>query len=286
MNILNLKSPVLIATIFAVIASILGAVDGVIVRVLTNNLHPFVIVFFRCLFGLVFVIPLFFNDKNIFKSNFFYLHFVRAFLKICSLVLLFLAIKSSILSDVITITFVIPIFIILGSVLFLNEQPTSNHIFLSFLGLVGVLIILKPGQGVFASPLMYAVFAAILSAIIQLILKFMSNKDSTNTLVAWNLVCIVPISFLPAYIFWSNPTMDMYFLLILQGLIGLINMAIMTKAFQLVDASYIAPYDFLRLPFISLLSFLYFTETPELTTFIGGIIIFSSSFFMTRLKKI
>ena len=286
MNILNLKSPILIATIFAVIASILGAVDGVIVRVLTNNLHPFVIVFFRCLFGLVFVIPLFFNDKNIFKSNFFYLHFVRAFLKICSLVLLFLAIKSSILSDVISITFVTPIFIILGSVLFLNEQPTSNHIFLSFLGLVGVLIILKPGQGVFASPLMYAVFAAILSAIIQLILKFMSNKDSTNTLVAWNLVCIVPISFLPAYIFWSNPTMDMYFLLILQGLIGLINMAIMTKAFQLVDASYIAPYDFLRLPFISLLSFLYFTETPELTTFIGAIIIFSSSFFMTRLKKI
>ena len=286
MNILNLKSPILIATIFAVIASILGAVDGVIVRVLTNNLHPFVIVFFRCLFGLVFVIPLFFNDKNIFKSNFFYLHFVRAFLKICSLVLLFLAIKSSILSDVISITFVTPIFIILGSVLFLNEQPTSNHIFLSFLGFVGVLIILKPGQGVFASPLMYAVFAAILSAIIQLILKFMSNKDSTNTLVAWNLVCIVPISFLPAYIFWSNPTMDMYFLLILQGLIGLINMAIMTKAFQLVDASYIAPYDFLRLPFISLLSFLYFTETPELTTFIGAIIIFSSSFFMTRLKKI
>ena len=285
MNILNLKSPILIATIFAVIASILGAVDGVIVRVLTNNLHPFVIVFFRCLFGLVFVIPLFFNDKNIFKSNFFYLHFVRAFLKICSLVLLFLAIKSSILSDVISITFVTPIFIILGSVLFLNEQPTSNHIFLSFLGLVGVLIILKPGQGVFASPLMYAVFAAILSAIIQLILKFMSNKDSTNTLVAWNLVCIVPISFLPAYIFWSNPTMDMYFLLILQGLIGLINMAIMTKAFQLVDASYIAPYDFLRLPFISLLSFLYFTETPELTTFIGAVIIFSSSFFMTRLKK-
>ena len=285
MNILNLKSPILIATIFAVIASILGAVDGVIVRVLTNNLHPFVIVFFRCLFGLVFVIPLFFNDKNIFKSNFFYLHFVRAFLKICSLVLLFLAIKSSILSDVISITFVTPIFIILGSVLFLNEQPTSNHIFLSFLGFVGVLIILKPGQGVFASPLMYAVFAAILSAIIQLILKFMSNKDSTNTLVAWNLVCIVPISFLPAYIFWSNPTMDMYFLLILQGLIGLINMAIMTKAFQLVDASYIAPYDFLRLPFISLLSFLYFSETPELTTFIGAVIIFSSSFFMTRLKK-
>ena len=285
MNILNFKSPILIATTFAVIASILGAVDGVIVRVLTNELHPFVIVFFRCLFGLIFVIPLFFNNKNIFKSNFFYLHFVRAFLKIFSLVLLFYAIKYSILSDVISITFVTPIFIILGSILFLNEQPTVNHILLSFAGLVGVLIILKPAQGVLASPLMLALLAAIISSIIQLILKFMSTKDTTNTLVAWNLICIVPISFLPAYYFWTTPTSDMYFLLILQGFIGLINMTIMTKAYQLVDASYIAPYDFLRLPFISILAFLYFSETLEISTFIGAIIIFSSSLFMTRLKK-
>ena len=285
MNFLNLKSPIMIATTLAVIVAILGAIDGVIVRILSDDLHPFVIVFFRCLFGLILVIPLFLKDKKIFQSNFFFLHFFRAFLKICSLVAFFIAIKYAILSDVIAISFITPIFIILGSVLFLREKPTFYHIMLSFVGFAGVLIILKPGQGMIESPLMWAILAAILSAIIQLILKYMSNEDSTNTLVAWNLVCIVPISFVPAYYFWTNPTLEMYFLLSIQGLIGLLNMLFMTRVFHMVDISYVAPYDFLRLPFVTILAFLIFSEIPELSTFIGAIIIFSSNFLIKKLKK-
>ena len=285
MSFLNFKSPVMIATTLAIIVAILSAIDGVIVRSLSNELHPFVIVFFRCLFGLILVIPLFIRDRKIFKSNFFFLHFFRAFLKICSLVSFFLAIKYAILSDVIAISFITPIFIILGSVLFLKETPTINHIILAFIGFIGILIILKPSDGFIQSPLLWAVFAAILSAIIQLILKYMSNKDSTNTLVAWNLVCIVPISFIPAYYYWTNPTFEMYILLSIQGLIGLMNMLFMTRAFHMVDISYIAPYDFLRLPFITILAFLIFNEMPELSTFLGAIIIFSSNFFMAKLKR-
>ncbi len=53
----------------------------------------------------------------------------------------------------------------------------------------------------------------------------------------------------------------------------------------MVDISYVAPYDFLRLPFVTILAFLIFSEIPELSTFIGAIIIFSSNFLIKKLKK-
>jgi len=62
-------------------------------------------------------------------------------------------------------------------------------------------------------------------------------------------------------------------------------MALMTKAMTLSDVSYLAPYDFLRLPIISILAFIFFDETPELSTLIGALIIFISSFLISNLAK-
>ena len=63
-------------------------------------------------------------------------------------------------------------------------------------------------------------------------------------------------------------------------------MLFMTKAMSIVNISYLAPYDFLRLPIISILAFIMFDEIPDFATFVGAIIIFLSSFFMTNLRDL
>ena len=278
-------SPIIFATFLAITTSFLGAIDGIIVRILTNDLHPFLIVFYRSIFGLIIIIPIFINNKNVFVSSYKYLHFFRALLKICTLVAFFLAIKSVVLSDVTAISFITPILIILGSILFLKEMPSKKHLILAFFGFLGILIILKPGQNSVPIAIYWALLGAILSAIIQLILKRMSSKDSLETLLAWNLLCTVPLAFIPAYFFWTAPTFFMFMLLSVQGLIGVLNMLMMTKAMTMSDISYIAPFDFLRLPIISMLAFLIFDEIPELTTLIGAFIIFLSSFLISNITK-
>jgi len=62
-------------------------------------------------------------------------------------------------------------------------------------------------------------------------------------------------------------------------------MLFMTKAMSMANISYLAPYDFLRLPIVSILAFSMFNETPDFSTFVGAIIIFFSSFFMTNLAS-
>lgn len=279
------KSPIFIATILAISVSFLSAFDGIIVRILTDELHPFLIVFYRSLFGLILIVPLFLKDRTVFISKYKYLHFVRAFLKICALTSFFFAIKFVALSDVTAISFITPILIILGSILVLNEKPNRMHVLFAFLGFLGIIIILKPGYSIIPLAIYLAFIGAILSACIQLILKKMSSKDSSSTLIVWNLLCTVPLVFIPACFFWVVPSFDLLLLLSIQGLIGVLNMVLMTKAMTLSDVSYIAPYDFLRLPIISILAFMFFDETPELSTLIGAFIIFMSSFLMFNSVK-
>jgi drug/metabolite transporter (DMT)-like permease len=274
-----------IATIIAIFVSFLCAVDGIIVRILTDELHPFLIVFYRSLFGLIIIIPFFLKDKKIFISHYKYLHFLRALLKIGALTSFFLAIKYVVLSDVTAVSFITPILIILGSILFLKEKPKKNHFLLSVISFIGILVILKPGQDVVPLAIYWAITGAFLGACIQLILKKMSSKDSSNTLIAWNLICTVPLSFIPAYFFWKIPSLEMCSLLFIQGIIGLLNMAFLTKAMTISDINYLAPYDFLRLPIISILAFILFDEIPDISTLIGAFIIFISSFYISSSIK-
>jgi len=278
-------NPILFPTILAIIVSFFGALDGIIVRILTSEIHPFLIVFYRSLFGLSIIIPFFLNNKKVFVSSYRFLHIFRAFLKISALTSFFLAFKSINLSDVVSISFLTPLLIIIGSILFLNETPTRNHVLFSLLGFLGILIILKPGFALVPYSFYWAILGAFLSALIQLILKKMSSKDSPNTLTVWNLIYTVPLAFIPAIFYWVTPTLEMFILLILQGFIGVLNMLFMTKAMSIANISYLAPYDFLRLPIVSILAFSVFNEIPDFSTFVGAIIIFFSSFFMTNLAS-
>lgn len=279
-----MKTPIFfIPTMLAIFVSFLGALDGIIVRILSSDIHPFLIVFYRSIFGLIIIIPIFLKERDVFISSYRYLHLFRAFLKILALTSFFLAFKSVSLSDVVSISFITPLLIILGSIMFLKETPTKKHIIFSFIGFIGILIILKPGFSSIPDALYWALIGAILSACIQLILKKMSNKDKPNTLTVWNLLCTVPLAFIPALFFWTNLSFEMFILLTIQGLIGVLNMLFITKAMSMVDISYLAPYDFLRLPIISILAFMMFDEIPSASTLLGALIIFLSGFLISNL---
>lgn len=262
--------------------TILAAIDSVIVRVLTEDLHPFTIVFFRSFFGLLWVAPWILRDRRALQSNYVFLHVVRAGLKMLSLFAFFTAIAAATLADVTAIAFTTPIFLTIGAWVFLKEPVVFKRVLAVVAGFAGALIILQPGQAEWSTPLLYALLGALLTAIIQLILKSMSAKDSTETLVAWNLIVTVPMAAIPLYWFWSSPSLENIALLALQGALGACNMAFMARALSLVQASYLAPLDFLRLPIVAILAYLFFAEIPTFATVIGGVVIFSSSLLLAK----
>ncbi|NQW00803.1 MAG: DMT family transporter [Rhodospirillales bacterium] len=258
----------------------LSAADTIMVRLLTQDLHPFLIVFFRSVFGLLFISPWILRKSSVLKSNYAWLHLLRAALKILSLVAFFLAIAEAALADVTAIAFTTPVFVTLGAWAILKEQPGLRRVIAVIFGFVGVLVIIRPGSGPVSPALFYAVGGAMIAAVIHLMLKRMSARDSTETLIAWNLIVTVPLAAIPVYWFWTTPSWQQLALLALQGGVGALNMAMITRAMALADVSHIAPIDFLRLPAVALLAYLLFGEAVTASTLLGGGVIFVSTLLM------
>ncbi len=187
------------------------------------------------------------------------------------------------IAEVTPIGYISPIFVTIGAWMFLGEKPVWLRIVAVAIGFAGVIFVLRPGQQAgIPIGLLFALSGALLTAAIQLILKPMTAKDSSETLVAWNLILMVPIALVPALFVWSTPTLFEWGILAVQGVLGAVAMTLATKAFSLADASLITPFDFLRLPFVALLGFVLFAETVPVTTWIGGAVIFVATLLMAR----
>lgn len=263
--------------------AVIGALDAVIVRFISPSVHPFIIGFTRSLFGLLAFLPWILSHPQILKSQYRFRHVLRAALKLGSLIAFFAAYASSSLADVTAIAFTTPIFVTVGAWIFLNESPRALRLAAVFIGFSGVFVVLQPGQhNTVATGLWLALLGAFLAALIQLILKPMSARDSTQTLVAWNLIVTVPLAAIPASLVWQMPSAFEWMLLALQGVMGALAMAMATRAFALADASLISPIDFLRLPLVAALAYWVFGQVADISTWIGGVMIFTATLLMAR----
>ncbi len=268
--------PMLAVTLMMIVA-LLSAMDATIVRLLANQVHPFVIGFFRSLFGLLAVLPLIIRRVDLAGSPYRWLHAIRAGMKLLALVSFFVAFANAPLAEVTTISFTAPIFLTLGGWLLLRERLAMSHALALLVGFGGMLLVMKPGGGSVSTALLFAVAGALITASIQLILRRMSVRDTTERLVAWNLLTMVPIALIPAIIFWTTPTFAQLGLLTAQGLLGVLNMTLVTRSLSIARVSLIAPLDFLRLPLVAVLAYFMFGEIPEASTWIGAAVIFSST---------
>jgi len=272
----SLNRPAL-ATVLMVTVALLSSADAAIVRLLANEVHPFVIGFFRSLFGLLVVMPWIILRVQLAESPYRLLHAIRAGMKLLALVSFFVAFAHAPLAEVITISFTTPIFLTLGGWLLLRERMVPSRALALVVAFGGMLLVIQPGNGGISIALLFALAGALITAAIQLILKHMSAHDTTDRLVAWNLLTMVPLALVPAIIFWTTPTLTQLALLIAQGLFGALNMTLITRALSLADVSFIAPLDFLRLPLVAALAYLMFGEIPEVSTWIGAAVIFGST---------
>lgn len=271
----------LLAAALMVVAAIFNSFDAVIVRSLAGEVHPLMIGFFRSFFGLIVVLPWVMTRVDLKASPYRFQHVLRAGLKLASLVALFVAFAHAPLADATAINFTMPVFLVLGAWMFLGERIGLSSIVGVIAGFVGIVIIIRPGASAFDPWLLFALAGAILMAASQLMLRRMADHDTTQRLVAWNLIATVPLGFVAMLPVWTALDAGQMTLLALQGGLGALNMTLVTMAFGLASASFLAPFDFLRLPVVACLAFLLFGEIAPVETWIGAAIIFGSALFAT-----
>lgn len=278
--------PAMQAVGLAALAAGLAAIDAAIVRALGGSVHPFVIGFFRAVFGALAVLPWIALRPGVLRTVYpIGQHALRAGLKLLALVSFFAAFSHGQLTDVTAIAFTSPIFVVVGAALLLGERLGLRMILAVLASFLGALLVIRPDGGALTVGMGFALIGAMLTALIQLMLKSMSAGDRTDTLVVWNLLLTAPMALVPALVFWTAPTLWETGLLAVQGVLGAACMALMTHAFSLADASLVAPVDFLRLPLVAALAYLAFGEVAGPMTWLGGAIICGSALAVSRVRR-
>jgi len=253
------------------------------VRHLGQDLHIFVISFWRFVLGLIFFAPWFLRVGLAgLKSERYGLHAIRAAFLIAASVSIMMAIMLMPLDEATALSFTTPLFTTLGAILFLREKAGLRRWLALIIGFVGMLIILRPGVEMFDYAALLILISAITFSGVVLCGKVLVRYDSPSSLVFFLALFAVPLSLGPALFYWQTPTLEHFGWLALIAFFSNTNMYGIAKSLQNGDASATQPYDFLRLPVMAGIGWLAFGEASDVFTWLGAGVIFASTVFITR----
>ena len=178
------------------------------------------------------------------------------------------------LAMVFALEFTMPAWTALLAVWLLHERMSPSRIGVVVFGLIGVLVILRPGIASFNPAALLVLLAAFGYAITMVTTKKLTMTESTFSIIFWMAVIQFPISLIG-----SDPTFFLRFeardILPLLGvaMAGLSSHYCLSNAFRAGDATLVVPLDFMRIPLIAVVGWAFYGERLDIFVLLGALII-------------
>lgn len=189
-----------------------------------------------------------------------------------------------------------PLFVVAGSAFFLKEHVGLPRITATLIGFAGALIILEPWHG-FNPDRIFPLAASVAWAMSSLCVRPLAQRDSAETITLWLLILFTPMAFLATFVypdfnaqagsFWGiskgvlipGETAVML-LLIVAGFLSAMAQLCLALSYKMGDASYVQPFDHVKLLFNILISWWLFRDSPQGVLWVGIVLILGSSLFI------
>ena len=269
-------------TLLAISATLFGSFMGAGVKLLSDDLHPIIICFYRCLMGLIIITP--FVARNNFRAlqtDNMRLQIFRALINIISMICWFSAIGMMHFEKATALGFTTPLFTTVLAVLILGEVIRFHRTAALLLGFIGILIIIRPGYVPFEFGTILMLIASFSFSFVLIFVKKLSATDSSLTIIFYHLLYMTPVFFILSLFYWQTITFDQIIIFSLMGASGLLSHWCLAQAFKMSDTTFVMPLQFTKLIWASLIGLFIFAEQPDIWTWIGGIIIFISVVYIT-----
>lgn len=186
------------------------------------------------------------------------------------------------LAEATSLGFTAPLFATLGAVFFLHEIVRFRRWFAILFGFIGTLIILRPGLQIITPEALYILIGAIFVAGGFMLVKILSKTESPTTMVLFMALFLTPLSLIPALFVWVWPSPEAWIWLIIVGTTATCGHLLFNRAFAVTDVTAVLPFDYCRLIFAAGIGLFMFNEMPDMWTWIGGSVIFSSTIYIAN----
>jgi drug/metabolite transporter (DMT)-like permease len=181
------------------------------------------------------------------------------------------------IGQVVAIEFTMPIWTAVLAAMFLGERITVWKLFAIVLGLVGVVMIVRPATGEINPGQLIALAAAVGFGISVAMVKSLTRTEQTVTIIFYMLAVQTAGSVLPALYAWHWPSLTTWGWGLVIAFCGTFSHYCMARAMLYADATVVIPMDFLRVPLTALVGWLLYSERLDALTVLGAALILTGN---------
>lgn len=215
------------------------------------------------------------------------LHLLRGGMGIAMMAAFVYALRTLPLANAYSIFFVAPLLITALSGPLLGERVGPRRWAAIAIGLVGVLVLLRPsGDGLLSAAAAMVLLAALMYAASAITVRWLARTDSNQAMVVWLLGLMALGAGLLAWPQWVPLRAEHLWLVAGVGIAGALGQYAITDAFRLGEASLLAPLEYTALVWGVLLDLGLWRTLPDGTTWLGAAIIVASGLYLLRRERV
>jgi drug/metabolite transporter (DMT)-like permease len=175
-----------------------------------------------------------------------------------------------------------PLFIPIIAYVWIHEPVERKVRGAIIIGFIGIILILKPGTGVFQPIAFVGLGAGLMGALAMVSIRRMSSSEPTIRIVFYFTVFGTLISAMPLVWSWQSPKAEIWWLLVLMGLLAAVGQFLLTKGYSLAPAAKVGPFSYSNVVFAMLLGWLLWGEILDFLTWVGAFLICIAGIITTR----
>lgn len=215
------------------------------------------------------------------------LHLLRGVLGVGMMVGFVYGLARMPLSTAYAIVFVAPLMITALAVPLLGEKVGPRRWTAIAVGLVGVLVVLRPtGDGVATTAGLVVVLAALCYSIAAITVRKLALRDSPEAMVFWFLTLLAVFAGSVAAFDWRPVQAGHLWVIGVVGASGALGQAALTQAFRIGEASQIAPLEYAALLWVVVIDLVVWQALPDGRTWLGAAIIVASGLYLIRRERV
>lgn len=275
--------------ILMILATLSFALQDGLSRFLAGNYNVYMIVMIRYWF--LFILVVFVasrSQKGLLKTastNFLLLQILRGILLAFEIIVSVHAFVYIGLINTSAIFSSYPLIATLLSIPILKEVIGWKRFTAILFGFLGVLLILRPGSGIFSLYMFLPVCSAFAFAIYAILTRYVSKMDSPETSFFWTgLVGIIAMTGVGVW-FWEQPNAIDWLWILLLCIFSTLGHFLLIKSYDLAAVSIVQPFSYFHLIFNSFIGFLMFGEPLTLNIILGSIIVICAGIFTLKRQK-
>ncbi len=209
-----------------------------------------------------------------------FLHLARSAAQFGATGLFFLSLTHIGLAEATALTDINPVLIALGAAVFLGEKLGPRRVAAVFVSLIGALIVIRPGFGVFSPWALLPLGAAVCYTANALITRLLGPRESmwTPMLYASLFGTLAGAATLPAV--WVPVAVTDMPMFIAVGALGTAAQLCIIRSFSITEASVVAPFAYLGIVFASIWGIVLYNEWPDAMTILGALVIVAAGLYV------